>query len=174
MVLIILSIIGNLIPMIILPIFYENIPDLIPAFVDFLGNPVVYMEKTYITIFRLPIMGILLSIICIIMYSINLSNETKKLNKIIWSIIAFIGSLKMGITSLEILFYENIDIINYFRMSVLILVVIGILILIYGLIKLYKHKIPFLEYKNLLNKRKLIIIGSLVVYIIIASMPLYI
>jgi uncharacterized membrane protein len=107
--LIILSILCNAIPMVILPIFYEVIPENIPAFIDFFGNTVVSMEKSYISILRLPVMGLLLSIICIVMYKIQLTGENKKLNKIIWSIVAFIGSLKMGITSLEILFYKNTE-----------------------------------------------------------------
>jgi hypothetical protein len=173
MALIIFSIICNIIPMVVLPLFYKNIPNNIPAFIDFLGNPIISMEKSYISIFRLPFMGILLSIICIIMYSINLSNEYKKPNKIIWSVIAFVGSLKMGITSLEILFYRNLEIIKYFRISVLILVIIGIIILVYGLLKIYKNNIPFIEYKNGINRNKIIIIGIIIVYIIIVLMPLY-
>jgi len=54
--LIILSIICNVVPMIILPIFYEAIPNNIPAFIDFFGNTLVSMEKSYISILRLPIM----------------------------------------------------------------------------------------------------------------------
>ena len=73
--LIALSIIFNIIPMVILPLFYKNIPNSIPAFVDLWGNTVVSMEKSYISIFRLPVMGILLSIICIIMYKINFYNR---------------------------------------------------------------------------------------------------
>jgi uncharacterized membrane protein len=146
-VLIILSIVGNIIPIIILPIFYNNIPSQIPAFVDIMGNPVVFMEKTYISIFRLPIMGILLTVICIKMYLIKISEQNINFNKIIWSVIAFIGSLKMGITSLENLFFDNSEITNIFRTSVLILVLIGVIILVYGLIKMYKNKISVIEYK---------------------------
>jgi hypothetical protein len=160
-------------PIIILSIFYKNIPQNIPAFVDLWGNTIVSMEKSYISILRLPVMGILLSIICIIMYLINLPNEKRKINKKIWSIIAFIGSLKMGLTSLEILFYENMDIINYFRIFIFILVISGIIILLYGLLKLYRKKIIFLEYKNGINKNKIIIILLLILYILIVIMPVY-
>ncbi|MDR2485026.1 MAG: hypothetical protein LBD55_06495 [Treponema sp.] len=173
MVLIILSIVYNIVPMVILPLFYKKIPDNIPAFVDLSGNTVVSMEKSYISIIRLPFMGILLSVVCIIMYSMPLNNENKKFNKIIWPVISFIVSLKMGITSLEIIFYENMEIIKYFRISVLILVIIGITILVYGLIKMYKNKIPFMEYKNRIHKNKIIITGIIIAYIITALMPVY-
>jgi hypothetical protein len=174
MVLIILSIFCNFVPIIILSLFYNNIPNNIPAFVDLMGNPVIYLGKTYLSIFRLPIMGILLSIICIKMYLIKLTEENNKFNKIIWSVVAFIGSLKMGITSLEIIFYENLNVINIFRISVLILVIIGIIILLYGLLKLYKNKITFVDYKIGINNGKIIIFGALLTYIIIALMPIYV
>jgi hypothetical protein len=175
--LIILSIVCNVVPMVILSLFYNAIPNNVPAFVDFLGNTVVSMEKTYISILRLPFMGLLLSIICIIMYSIKLSGENGKFNKIIWSVVAFICALKMGITSMEILFYENMETIKLFRIIVMVLVVIGIMALIYGVLKMYKNKIPFNEYKDGIknNRLKLIgIIGTLGLYIIIAFIPMYI
>jgi hypothetical protein len=163
--------------MVILPLFYNAIPNNVPTFVDFLGNTVVSMEKSYISILRLPFMGLLLSIICMIMYSIKISGENGKFNKIIWSVVAFICALKMGITSIEILFYENMGTIKLFRIIVMILVVIGITILIYGVLKMYKNRIPFNEYKDGIknNKLKFIgIIGTLGLYIIIVFMPMYI
>ena len=171
---IILSIIFNIMPMVILPLVYKNIPNSIPAFVDLWGNTVVSMEKSYLSIFRLPVMGSLLSIICIIMYKIKFVNENKKLNKMIWQVIAFIGSLKMRITSLEIIFYERMEIIKYFRITVFVLVITGIIILIYSLIKIYKNKTIFTEYKNGVNKNKKLIMGIMSIYIIIALMPIYI
>ena len=171
--LIILSFIFNVIPMVILPLVYKKIPNRIPAFVDLWGNTVASMEKSYLSIFRLPVMGILLSIICIVMYKIKFINENKKLNKMIWQVIAFIGSLKMGITSLEIIFYEKLETIKYFRITVFVLVITGIIILIYGLIKMYKNKITFMEYKNGINKNKILITGIMFMYIIIALMPIY-
>jgi hypothetical protein len=83
----------------------------------------------------------------------------------------------MGITSMEILFYENMETIKLFRIIVMVLVVIGIMALIYGVLKIYKNKIPFNEYKDGIknNRLKLIeIIGTLGLYIIIVFMPMYI
>jgi hypothetical protein len=172
--LIVLSIICNVVPIIILPIFYDIIPNNVPAFVDFFGNIIISMEKSYISILRLPIMGLLLSIICIIMYQINLTGENGKFNKILWSVVAIIGALKMGITSMEILFYENMEIINIFRIIIMVLVIIGIAVLVYGLLKIYKNKIPINEYKNGIKSNSIKIIGILCVYIIIVFMPMYI
>jgi hypothetical protein len=172
--LLILSIVFNIIPMVILPILYKNIPSGIPAFVDLWGNTVVSMEKSYISIFRLPVMGILLSIICIMMYKTKFDNENEKINKMIWQVVAFIGSLKMGITSLEIIFYKNTEAIKYFRIIVFALVITGVIILIYGLMKMYKNKITLAKYKNGIKANKILIIGIPLMYIIIALMPVYI
>jgi len=160
--------------MVILPIFYGIIPDNVPAFVDFFGNTIVSMEKSYISILRLPIMGLLLSIICIIMYKINLSGENGKINKIIWSIVAFIVALKMGITSMEILFFENKKIMIIFNLMNILLILNGIMFLIYGLIKIYKNKISKNEYKYGVKKSSIKIVGTLCVYIVMVFMPMYI
>jgi hypothetical protein len=161
--------------MIFLPIFYKILPENIPDFVDLLGNPIISMEKSYISILRLSFMGLLLSVICIIMFFIHLSKEKQKLNKTVWSIIAFIGSLKMGLTSSEILFYENANAIKYFRIIIFVLVLIGIGLLLYGgIYKLYKTRVKIEEYKNEINFSNKIIIGIIIFsYIIIALMPMY-
>ena len=172
--LIILSIICNVFPMVILPLLYESIPNSIPAFVDVFGNPVVMMEKTYVSIFRLPLMGLLITILCIVMFLIRLSDEDVKKNKMMWAIVSCIGALKMGITSMEVLFYENIEAVRYFRVGVLILVIIGIIILIYGTIKMYRKGLPYKEYISGMAKDKIKIIGVLCAYIIVALMPLYV
>ena len=169
---IILSIVLNIIPTVVLPLLYHVIPDSIPAFVDFLGHPIVLMKKSYLSIFRLPVMGILLSMLCIVMYNIKL--EHKKPNQIIWRTIACITSLKMGITSLEVLFFENTETVKYFRLAVFILVIVGIIILLGALIKMYKDKYVFTEYKKDLQKNKILLSGILLAYIITALMPFYI
>jgi hypothetical protein len=62
-----------------------------------MGNVMISVEKTTITIFRLPFMGIIFSMVCLIRYTVKLPAVKQKNNKIIWSIVALIGSLKMGI-----------------------------------------------------------------------------
>jgi hypothetical protein len=153
---------------------YNNIPNNIPAYVDFVGNTMIVVEKTNITILRLPLMGMIFSMICLIMYTLKLSDIKQKYNKIIWSIIALIGSLKMGVTSIEVYFYENIEFIKIFRIIVFVLSGIGILILLYSIFKIHKNKVKMVEYKNGLNKTKMIIIGILLLsYIIITIIPVY-
>ena len=169
---IILSIVLNIIPTVVLPLLYHVIPDSIPAFVDFLGHPIVLMEKSYLSIFRLPVMGILLSLLCIVMYNIKL--EHKKPNQIIWRTTACITSLKMGITSLEVLFFEKVETVKYFRLAVFGLVIIGIIILLRALIKMYKDKYVFTEYKKDLQKNRMLLSGIIFAYILAALMPFYI
>ena len=157
--------------MIILPLAYDSIPNNIPAFLDFFGNTLVSMEKSYISIFRLPLMGLLLSLICIIMYSFKLTGENEKINKMVWSVVALIGALKMGITSLEILFYENAEITKIFRLLILILVLAGVGILIYGLVKMYRNKIQYSEYGVGIKSNRIKIIVILCLYIAVVLMP---
>jgi hypothetical protein len=154
---------------------YNNLPNNIPAFVDFMGNTMISVETTKLTIFRLPFMGLIVSMICLIMYTVKLSDIKQKYNKIIWSIVALVGALKMGVTSIEICFYQNIEIIKIFRIIVFVLSGIGIFTLLYGIFKIYKNKVSLDEYKNELNKTKIIIIGMLLlVYILITIIPVYI
>jgi hypothetical protein len=170
MILIILSFIFNLIPPIIFFIFYSALPDLIPASVDLLGNPISYMQKSYFSVIRLPLMGMLLSSLCLIMYLEKLPTEAKKVNKLIWPVAALICSFKTGISSLEILFAPEQTVI-YYRISVFVLVVIGIAVLIYGLTKLLKSKQPFFD-KNEMGRKKLYLIAGIVfAYAIVVLMP---
>jgi NADH:ubiquinone oxidoreductase subunit 6 (subunit J) len=108
------------------------------------------------------------------MYSIKLPKEKQKYNRIIWSIVALIGSLKTGITSAEIYFYENIEFVKIFRIVVFVLSSVGIIILLYGVLKTYKSKVKMVDYKDGINKVKVIIIGILfIVYIVITVLPVY-
>ena len=173
-ILIILSIIFNLVPMIILPLAYDIIPNNVPVFLDFWGNTIISMEKSFISILRLPFMGLLLSLLCWTMYSLKITGKNESFNKIIWSIVALVGSLKMGIQSMEILFYENVKIVNIFRISIIVFVLIGVVILVYGILKMYKNKIEYSEYKIGLNNNRIKIIGILCVYIIVVLIPFYI
>ncbi|MDR2798431.1 MAG: hypothetical protein LBB80_08805 [Treponema sp.] len=174
MTLLIVSIILNIIPIIVLPMLYNNLPNDIPAYVDFLGNVMVSVEKNNLTILRLPLMGIIFSMVCFIMYTVKLPDIKQKYNKIIWSIVAFIGSIKMGVTSIEVCLYENLEYIKIFRILVFVLSGTGIITLLYDVIKIYKNKVKVVQYKNGLNKMKIIIVGILLlVYVLITIIPVY-
>jgi uncharacterized membrane protein len=142
---------------------------MIPAFVDFAGNPIYYIPKSYISIMRLPLMGILLTAVCYIMYLEKLPDEAKKISKLIWPVAALICSLKTGITSLDILFNQGQAVIR-FRAFVIILVLAGIAVLVYGLMKLMKNKLSLID-KNEFSKGKIYLIGGIVcVYVVIVLM----
>jgi hypothetical protein len=160
--------------MVVLPLVYDIIPNSVPAFVDFWGNAIISMEKSYIAILRLPFMGILLSILCLIMYSLKIYGENGKLNKIVWSMVALIGALKMGIQSMEILFYENLETIYILRIIIFILILIGIIILVYSVLRMNKNKIQYSEYKIGIKNNRIKIIGIICVYIITVLIPFYI
>ncbi|MCZ2129091.1 MAG: DUF1648 domain-containing protein, partial [Bacteroidia bacterium] len=99
--LITLSVIMTIIPFVLLPIFYESIPQQIPAFVDIKGNPTLMMNKSIFSVFRLPLMGIMTQIACFTMYLVKIEYEKEK-NKLLWLSISFLAALKMSFTSLEV------------------------------------------------------------------------
>jgi len=175
MILIVLSLLCNLAPLVLLLLWYANIPASIPAFVDLWGNAIMFVDKSYLTVSRLPMMGIILTALCVVMYGIQLPKEKRRFNKIIWAIVAFIASLKMGLTSLEVLFIRSTAAIQYFRIAILILVVAGVIVLGGAAFKLYKNNIQWQEYKSGMSKIRTIIVAALVmVYVAIAAMPSYI
>jgi len=171
--LLVLLVICNVMPMLVLLLSYENIPNYIPAFVNLFGNTVVLMEKSLVSIFRLPLMGLILTIISVLMYSIKLPGENGKLNKMVWLAVAFIGSLKTGLTSMGVLFYGNVETANTFRIVILIFVAIGVAVLACGLVKMHRDKIPLAKYKNSANRHKVKIIGLMCAYVLVALMPFY-
>jgi len=163
-------------PFIILPVFFNNIPPNIPAFVDVFGNPTQIMATSYLSIFRLPLMGIVLQVICLLMFMLKLGDQEIKSNRLTWSIISIIISLKMSLTSLEVFIYNNSFLLQIFRIVILILVVSGIIVLIMSILKLCKnYKNYFKDYfTKILNWKLAVIITSICCYIILVLMPFYI
>jgi uncharacterized membrane protein len=82
MALLIVSFVLNIIPIIVVPMLYTNIPNTISVYVDFMGKVMISVEKTNITIFRLPFMGIIFSTVCLIMYTVKLPALKQKYNKL--------------------------------------------------------------------------------------------
>lgn len=96
MALLIVSFVLNIIPIIVVPMLYTNIPNTISAYVDFMGKVMISVEKTKLQFFVCLFMGIIFSTVCLIMYTVKLPALKQKYNKIIWSILALIGALKMA------------------------------------------------------------------------------
>jgi uncharacterized membrane protein len=173
-----ISLIMSILPFPILAFLYELVPSQVPLFVDLAGNPTVMTTKSIFSVFRLPTMGLMVQAICIIMYLIDFNDISKlKTNKRIWLAISFIGAIKMSITSLEILIYENTLVLNIFRTSVLITVIVAVIILLYNLFVLYREdKNQFLkEYHKAISKGQYNAIAiALAAYILLVFLPIFI
>jgi uncharacterized membrane protein len=169
-ILLVLSLILNIVPIVIYFINYSNLPDSIPVSVNLLGTPLSYMPKSYFAIMRLPLMGILLNGLCFTMYLEKVTEEAKKITRIIWPVAALICSFKTGLTSLEILLEQEQTISN-FRIAVFALILIGIAVLAYGAYKLVKTKVSILG-KDEMDKKKMYVIAVILfVYAIIIFLP---
>ena len=171
--LITLSVILTIIPFVLLPIFYDSIPQQIPAFVDIKGNPTLMMNKSIFSVFRLPLMGIMTQIACFTMYSVKLEYEKEK-NKLLWLSISFLAALKMSFTSMEVQIYGNSEMLNVFRAIVLIVVCIAVIgIVFYGYSLYKKYNKQFIQYLSKVSKlEKTLLLLSLIGYVLLTLFPL--
>lgn len=171
--LITLSVILTIIPFVLLPIFYESIPQQIPAFVDIKGNPTLTMNKSIFSVFRLPLMGIMTQIACFTMYLVKIEYEKEK-NKLLWLSISFLAALKMSFTSMEVLIYGNSEMLNVFRTIVLIVVCIAVIgIVFYGYSLYKKYNKQFIQYLSKVSKlQKTLLLLSLIGYVLLTLFPL--
>ena len=120
-------------------------------------------------------MGLMIQVLCIAMYLTKFDDKkTIKANRNIWIAISIIGALKMSLTSIEVIIYENEYLLNIFKAFVLITVIAGVVILLFNLFTLYKRqKNEFLkEYYKAVNKwQSVIVIIALAVYILMGFLP---
>lgn len=171
----ILSVFISILPFPLLTLLYDLIPSQVPLFVDLAGNPTVLASKSLLSVFRLPVMGLMIQVICLAMFSIKFSNELQtKTNKMIWLAVSLIGAVKMSFTSMEVLIYENINLLDAFRIIVWVTVIVGVVLLSYGSFVLYRQLgNKFLKkYQKAITKWQYITISiALAVYIIMVFIP---
>ncbi len=168
-----IALLVSILPIVVLPLFSDFLPKEIPAFINYFGNPTLMMKTTSLSILRLPLMGITLQIVYMIMYSLKLTEDAIKDNQITWSTCSIIVALKMSITSFEIFIVSDQFILNSFRWTILILVIIGEVVLIKSVYNLYKqYKGHYKDYYKYLEIWKIrTVFLSLSFYIILVSMP---
>lgn len=168
-----LTVILTIIPFVLLPIFYDSIPQQVPAFVDIKGNPTLTMNKSAFSVFRLPFMAIMTQIACFTMYSVKLEYEKEK-NQLLWLSVSFLAALKMSLTSMEVLIYDNSEMLNIFRTIVLIVVCIAVVgIVVYGYSLYKKYNKQFIQYFSKVSKlQKTLLFISLIGYVLLTLFPL--
>lgn len=168
-----LSIILAISPFVLLPILYDYIPQQVPAFVDINGNPTVMINKNAFIIFRLPLMGAMTQIICFTMFSLKLDYERDK-NELLWLFLSIMVGLKMSLTSMEVLIYDNTEWLNIFRTIILMTVCIALVgIVFYGYILYKKYNKKFIQYFSKVNKfQKTLLFMALIGYVLLTFFPL--
>lgn len=131
--------------------------------------------KSILSVFRLPMMGLMIQVICVAMYLTKLEDkDLKKRNKKLWVVISVLAALKMSLTSLEILFFENQHILSTIRVIILGGTVTAVIILLFNLFYLLQKKQNKLiqEYYKSLNKFQYITITvALAIYMLFVFLP---
>jgi len=72
-----LAAIISIIPFPVLAIFYKTIPGQVPLFVDLAGNLTIMTTKSILSVFRLPVMGLMIQVICVAMYLTRFSSTRR-------------------------------------------------------------------------------------------------
>jgi len=129
-----------IIPILFIPIYFNK---LIPTLFELNGPTFVIKEELTISYFYLPVLGLLLSIICLKIYSIF----SEFFLKIILISIFIIITIKLEIPSIMIMLYSNyknnillIDKINNFTSSLFRLSIITIFAGLYLFIREIKNR----------------------------------
>jgi hypothetical protein len=143
------------IPFVIIPIYFRMS---YPLLFEISGFSFINMEKMNFSYFCFPVIGLLLSIICIKISSFKLSEYSIIFNKVIMMSIFVIITIKFGFPSMKNIFYLNYNnnfyiiynnIINNITTPIL---KFSFIILCMGIYFYIKYEIPISEYKyNLKN-----------------------
>lgn len=173
-----LAAIISIMPFPVLAIFYKTIPGQVPLFVDLAGNPTIMTTKSILSVFRLPVMGLMIQVICVAMYLTKLKGKNViKRNKNLWGVISVLAALKMSLTSMELLFFENQHVLSTIRVIVLggtVAAVIFLLLNLFYLLQKKQNKV-IKEYYKSINKLQYITIAvALAIYILFVFLPMLI
>jgi hypothetical protein len=170
----ILSIIITISPIVLLAVLYQSLPDKITGFVDVHGNPAVLINKNILSVFRLPLMGLCLQVVCFTMAFLPLDKKQDK-NEVLWLMVALAAALKMSLTSMEIVYMNNTEVVQLLRNGVFILIGLAICFIatiLYQLYKAYNGRIND-YYLQIENKHKTIMMAAVVVYFLLAITPMF-
>lgn len=174
-ILLILTLVISILPFAILTLLYRLIPNQIPLFVDLAGNPTIMTAKNIISVYRLPVMGLMIQVVCILMALIKFNDgQTFKKNKNLWTAVSSIAALKMSITSMEPLIYENNHLLQVFRAIVIVTIIVAVIILLFNLFSLYRNnqsKILNEYYRSISRWQISIITFAFVVYVLMVFLP---
>ena len=152
---------------------YAHLGTLIPIFVDIRGNVLQAIPKTLLAVLRLPTMGAIIFAICAVMTRLpygNLEAQAQYSNRLLWSGIAFINSVKMSGTVLEMAFSEYREI---FRAIAVTMAAAGaVILLLYTLWVLRREEDSLHKTWDAFRKtKKMPIMVLLIAYIVVTAAP---
>lgn len=152
---------------------YAHLGTLIPIFVDIRGNVLQAIPKTMLAVLRLPTMGAIIFAICAVMTRLpygNLEAQAQYSNRLLWSGIAFINSVKMSGTVLEMAFSEYREI---FRAIAVTMAAAGaVILLLYTLWVLRREEDTLHKTRDAFRKtKKMPIMVLLIAYIVVTAAP---
>lgn len=183
-----------ILPFLCLALYYHYLPQQIPIFLNFLGNPLKVADKTVFTVFRLPTMSLLLQfmILLVHLHIIHIANQIThkktrnyivRKSETIFFNISLIISLKLGFSLFEVLLRYNgqIQYALFFRYATLLIVIIGVFLIIKNYLQLDRvRRINKKDFKSfptffkLRNSQHLLLIVLLIFYLIVTFLPLWI
>lgn len=115
--------------------YYPVFPPAIPAFVDAAGKPLVSLDKSPLTVLRLPLMGLAAQAACWAMWATRLKGaDAWAAHRLLWASVALLMGGKLLLSSLDVLDpHHQLG----FRTGVIALSGLGVLALVASVPTLY-------------------------------------
>ena len=163
----------TLIPFVIISCFFQAIPANIPAFMDLSGHSLLLMNKDLFSVFRIPWMGVMLQITCYTMFYGRYENGR---HRELWRWIALSSALKMTLTSLEIIVFDNDPVFQWIRGIVFLLIMVTVAYICLKILLIYfENNKKFLNiFPPIQQWQKYLLVLSLTGYFILVFLPLLI
>jgi hypothetical protein len=135
----------TIVPFVLTGIYYNSMPGNIPLFVNFMGEPLVFVEKTLLTAFRLPLMGLILQAVCLAMYlgcreAASAKPGTKGLQRNFWLAASLIAAIKLFASSVPFTGIILQDFVPAFRLVALFAALLGVAYLLACIVRLYREE----------------------------------
>lgn len=111
-----------IVPFPVLALTYAVLPTEIPLFVDLLGNPTISVAKSALSVFRLPVMGLLFVGLCNLLMSSRVRGWQQEYTRI-WQRVGLLAALKMSMTAIlpALLLYAPIYFVAKWSINLLVL-----------------------------------------------------
>jgi uncharacterized membrane protein len=135
----------TLVPFVLTGIYYNSMPENIPLFVNFMGEPAVVTGKTLLTAFRLPVMALILQAVCLAMYlgcrEAALANpRTKALQRNFWLAASLTAAIKLFASCVPFTGAIHQDLVPVFRLVAVMAAMLGVAYMLACIVRLYREE----------------------------------